>query len=98
MPRRRAGIIRSLVAMACLAAGASRPARAQDATPAPAAVAARAESTGVDSAANLAPTTAPPWNPPARVAAVEPWEFLLQLPGRIVTLPLSVLGAGARGG
>ena len=84
--------------MACLAAGASRPARAQDAIPAPATVAARADSTGADSVTDLAPTTAPPWNPPAPVAAVEPWESLLQLPGRIVTLPLKALGVGASGG
>jgi len=94
----QASIMRTLVAMACLAAGASRPAGAQNATPASAAIAARADSTVADSVAGLAPTNAPPWNPPAPVAAVEPWEFLLQLPGRIVTLPLSALGASARGG
>ncbi len=41
---------------------------------------------------SLASSTARPWTPPQPVAAAEPWETALRLPGRILTLPLSGLG------
>jgi hypothetical protein len=82
-----------LLAMACLSAAASSPARAQDATP-PSAVS--ADSSRADAPADLGPTTAPPWNPPAPESGQRMWETLVELPGRIVTLPLSALGYGAR--
>ena len=88
--------MRCLIAMACLVAGASSAARAQDATPPAATRAAGADSTTADPAGDLGPTTAPPWNPPAAESGQRLWETLVQLPGRIVTLPLSALGYGTR--
>jgi len=53
--------------------------------------AAPADST--DSAAHdLGASTAPAWVPPAPVAAYEPWESALRLPGRLVSLPFVLLG------
>ncbi len=40
----------------------------------------------------LAPTSAPPWNPPRPAPAADAWETAVRLPGRIVSLPLSALG------
>jgi len=79
-----------------MAAGAPGVTRAQEAAPPPATSTAPADSARVDPHADLGPTTAPPWNPPRPESGTRLWESLLQLPGRIVTLPLSALGYGAR--
>src|SRR5262245_31697318 len=47
---------------------------------------------------DLGPTTAPPWNPPRPLPSAEPWELAVRLPGRVVSLPLSLLGALTRRG
>src|SRR5262245_45856335 len=86
---RRAGSLRRLVAIACMAAAALSPARAQDATPPPAA-------NGDSLATDLGPATAPPWNAPTAESGQRLWETLVQLPGRVVTLPLSAIGYGTR--
>lgn len=43
----------------------------------------------------LRATTAPPWNPATPLARRRLWERAVLLPGRIVSLPLSALGAAA---
>lgn len=43
---------------------------------------------------SLATTTAAPWNPPHALAARRPWERALDFPGRVVSLPFVVVGAG----
>ena len=91
----RAVLVRMLIATACMAAGASGMARAQQATPAPAA-APPVDSAQASPSSDLAPSTAPPWNPPEPESGKRLWESLLELPGRVVTLPLSALGYGAR--
>jgi hypothetical protein len=40
----------------------------------------------------LASSTAPPWNPPAPVPDEQAWEAALRFPGRVVSLPIKVLG------
>lgn len=62
-----------------------------------------AQSAGSDSAAtppnpaaDLAATTAPPWNPPSAVRDAEPWETALRLPLRIATFPLKYVAKGTR--
>lgn len=47
------------------------------------------------SSARLAASTAAPWVPARPVAPARPWETVLRLPGRIVSLPVSALGWGA---
>lgn len=47
---------------------------------------------------SFAPSTAPPWNPPHPAPRYEMWEHVLHVPGRIVTLPFSVLGLGLQAG
>jgi hypothetical protein len=96
MPIRRAPIVRMLIAMACATAGAWSPAHAQEATPSPSSTRAPADTARADPQADLGPTTAPPWNPPQPESSQRLWESVLQLPGRIVTLPLSALGYGTR--
>jgi len=50
-----------------------------------------------DSAASdLGPTTAAPWNPPRAISPNEPWEAVLRFPGRVVSLPIALLGQGTR--
>ena len=44
--------------------------------------------------ADLAPTTAVPWNPPAAVPRSQTWERVVRMPGRIVTLPFTAIGMG----
>jgi hypothetical protein len=44
----------------------------------------------------LGPSTAPPWNPPKALSASEPWETVLRTPGRIVSLPFSLLGRATK--
>jgi hypothetical protein len=41
---------------------------------------------------DLAPTSAPPWNPPRALSRRRAWEYALLLPGRIATVPLTALG------
>src|SRR5262245_7203540 len=41
---------------------------------------------------SLATSTAPPWNPPAPVAASETWETVVRTPGIILSLPFVGLG------
>lgn len=41
-------------------------------------------------------TTAPPWNPPRPLSSERPWESMLRLPGRVLTMPLSLIGHGTR--
>jgi hypothetical protein len=67
-------------AMLALALGVS-PAAAQD-------------STAALGDADLAPTSAPPWNPPAAISAERPWEMVVGFPFRVATLPLVALGFG----
>jgi len=45
---------------------------------------------------SLAATTAAPWNPPHALAARRPWEQAINFPGRVVSLPFVVVGAGMR--
>jgi undecaprenyl-diphosphatase len=45
---------------------------------------------------DLGPTSAPPWNPPRAMPRRQTWEQVVLLPGRIVSLPLSGLGAVTR--
>jgi len=92
----RAARVATFIATVFVAAGASGIARAQDATPSPADSMARADHAQAASSADLAPTTAAPWNPPGPESGRRLWETLVQLPGRIVTLPLSAIGLGAR--
>ena len=47
--------------------------------------------------AELAATTAPPWNPSAPVGASEPWEKVVRFPLRVATFPLRLLGDGLEG-
>jgi hypothetical protein len=96
MPVGRARHLRCLFAISCLAAAAPSPVHAQDPTPPAATSGALTDSTQADPPDDLGPTTAPPWNPPAPESGQRLWETLLQLPGRIVTLPLSALGYGTR--
>lgn len=63
------------------------------ASPAPAAPADTSHYAGSD----LGASTAPPWVPPSAVSAAEPWEWILRLPGRLVSLPFVVLGKATEG-
>ena len=45
---------------------------------------------------SLAPMSEAPWNPPGTVSPRLPWEQVVLLPGRIVSLPLVGLGAVTR--
>src|SRR4030095_14126919 len=72
------------------------PARA---SPAPAQGPPRAAATRTsgDSAASVssgspASSSGVPWNPPGAMSTRHPWEQVVLLPGRIVSLPLSGLG------
>jgi hypothetical protein len=47
---------------------------------------------------DLGPTTAVPWNPPRALRGEEPWETAVRLPGRLVSLPLALLGSAGRAG
>ena len=58
------------------------------AQPAPGSLAAAA-----DSAGGLAPTSAPPWNPPRAARVHEPWEMALNAPFTLASLPVRLLGA-----
>jgi hypothetical protein len=49
------------------------------------------------SAARLAASTAPPWVPARPVSPERAWESVLRAPGRVVSLPLSLLGRVAEG-
>jgi hypothetical protein len=40
----------------------------------------------------LGPTSDPPWNPSQAISREEPWEFVLRLPGRIISIPFALLG------
>lgn len=51
-----------------------------------------------DSATNLAPTTAVPWNPPRAVSPNELWEEALNAPLTLASLPLRLVGEGVRAG
>lgn len=48
-----------------------------------------------DSAAELTPTSAVPWNPPRAIPAHEAWEEALNAPLTLVSLPFRALGAVA---
>src|SRR5262249_31683821 len=48
--------------------------------------------------AALAPTTAAPWNPSRPAPSAETWEHVLRFPGRVVSLPLSLMGRGMQAG
>ena len=74
---------RSLVA--CL------PALMTIAIPHPAAATAASDSSY--SSADLQASTGPPWNPSTPVHAARPWEGALRLPGRILSLPIVVVGS-----
>jgi hypothetical protein len=50
------------------------------------------------SLARLAPASSAPWNPPRAMAAVEPWETAVRVPGKVASLPFSLLGLGMKGG
>lgn len=63
------------------------------ASPAPAAPA----DTSSYASSDLGASTAPPWVPPSAVSASEPWESILRLPGRLLSLPFVVLGKAAKG-
>lgn len=82
----------------------SAPPRASDASAAPHAAAAGAASApdaagaAQDQDPDLAPTTAPPWNPPQPAPRRRLWEHVLDFPGRVVTLPISALGMGLDAG
>ncbi len=71
-----------LLVMLVLSCAVARPIAAQPS----------ADSAAAAARSSLAPTSAPPWNPPAAVPRWEPWEAALQFPGRVVSLPLSGLG------
>lgn len=45
---------------------------------------------------DLAATSDPPWNPPGPLRGERPWETALRFPGRLVSLPLSLMGDGSR--
>ena len=45
---------------------------------------------------DLGPTTAFPWNPERPVPAAKPWEQIIRLPGRVVSLPFSAFGYATR--
>src|SRR5260221_5079036 len=96
MPLRRAVWVGAFVATAFVAAGASGIARAQDASPETGDSTARAQLAQAAASTDLAPTTALPWNPPRPESGRRFWETVVQLPGRIVTLPLSAIGLGTR--
>jgi len=53
--------------------------------------AARADDDG-----DLGPTTEAPWNPEQPVPAAETWETVLRFPGRVLSVPFSLLGAATR--
>ena len=46
---------------------------------------------------DLGPSTAPAWVPPAPVSASEPWETVLRVPGRVLSLPFVVIGNATEG-
>ena len=73
----------ALLAAALLSVGAASAALAQDAP---------------DSTAMLAPTSRPPWNPGAPVPGARGWEHAVRFPGKVASIPFSLLGLGARGG
>jgi hypothetical protein len=84
------------LAAAAAIVGASLDAAMAPAEPFSAAVqdAAPGAASGPDSVADaeLAATTAAPWVPARPVPGGEAWETALRLPGRVVTIPISVLG------
>src|SRR5262245_35048782 len=88
------GLIVLAATLASVAGGGPERARAESA---PDAVAAAVDSSGAAAPDALAPTSAPPWNPPNAMPVVRPWEAVLRLPGRVVTMPLSALGRLTRG-
>lgn len=47
---------------------------------------------------DLGPTTEAPWVPDEPVPAAETWETVLRLPGRVVSIPFSLLGQAAKHG
>ncbi|HET7225013.1 MAG TPA: hypothetical protein VFK69_04795 [Candidatus Eisenbacteria bacterium] len=78
----------------------SAPARAGDAPLRVAAANAAPDTDGAtqDRDPELAPSTAPPWNPPQPAPRRRLWEHVLDFPGRVVTLPISALGMGIDAG
>jgi hypothetical protein len=44
----------------------------------------------------LAPTSEPPWNPPGAMSSRRPWEQVVLLPGRILSLPFVGVGVVMR--
>src|SRR5262245_48579802 len=89
------GLLSALATIVLVAGGVLGRAHAQS-TPSTSPVAPSADSARTASA-DLGPTSAPPWNPPAALSAVKPWESVLQLPGRVVTMPIAALGRVTRG-
>src|SRR5262245_11911421 len=56
------------------------------------AVASRTDAATVRDARSLAPTTAPPWNPPEPMSRRRRWERIVDTPGHVLSLPLAGLG------
>jgi len=54
-----------------------------------------AQAAPIDTLQPLAASTAPPWNPPAPIPPRRGWEQAVLFPGRIVSLPLFLLGRAA---
>ena len=48
---------------------------------------------GAYAVGNLAPSTGVPWNPPETMAPRRGWETTLNMPGRLITYPLTAIGA-----
>jgi hypothetical protein len=67
-------------------------ARAGESNGANAATASRADSDAY-AVGSLAPSTGVPWNPPETMSPRRGWETTLNMPGRLITYPLTALGA-----
>jgi hypothetical protein len=97
-------IVRTYILMLCVVAGigtaqADPPAAATRAAASDSlpeihrfAVAATTDADSVRDARSLAPTTAPPWNPPEPMNRRRRWERVVLVPGHILSLPFA--GAG----
>jgi hypothetical protein len=83
-----------IAALTLAAALLHAPALRADAPRDTAAAAAAASVEGWKPDAELAPTTAVPWNLDRPAARAETWEHVVRFPGRVVTLPLSLMGRG----
>ncbi len=86
------GIVMVAASAPTVAASADAPASTTHAVVAEAAVPGESNNHAAADTSDLGPTWEPPWNPSRPIPRRRMWEQIVQLPERIVSLPLSALG------